>query len=152
MNSITENSQKHNPVSSMFAARKQRFEQAIVAFNEWFLSDSRCNCDLLDSVEKDFSCFDVIEARQAALFATPARTLADVAFKVEQSRGDLDEAGDDPADVPLLDAAMVAIRNGNLPEAIRALESALDGETDYPDFYQGAAAALADLRRMEVQP
>lgn len=143
---IPQNTQIDTPsVVSMFDLRKRRYDQALEKFNAWFLSSARCNCDYADSVFNDLVLLDAIVEVKNKLFATPANTLIDVLFKVEQSRDDLDEIVGDDCAVALLDSAIAALRAGNADSAIRAIERAIDAADD---FMEGATAALDDLRRM----
>ncbi len=146
MSMITENTQIDTPsVVSVFDFRKRRYDRAIEKFNEWFLSGARCKGDYVDSVFNDLVLLDAIVEVKNKLFATPANTLIDVLFKIEQSRDDLDEIVGDDCAVALLDSAIAALQANNTAEAIRAIERAIDAADD---FMEGATAALDDLRRM----
>ncbi|HCK80821.1 MAG TPA: hypothetical protein DIC59_05075 [Candidatus Competibacteraceae bacterium] len=92
------------------------------------------------------------ERLERALLDTPARTRFDAAYKVQRSRECLDDITSDDADIRLLDSVIKAIQAGDLPEAIKTLHVVLSGETDYPFAYEGAAAALADLHRLNHGP
>lgn len=134
--------------NATFAARKQRYEQAVGAFNGWFLSDPRNRGDYRESVVGDLHLLATVEECQRDLLAAPALSLAEVAYKLELSIGEVDEVGGEDDSLALLRRALVALRAGSLATAIRALNAALNGETDWDFAYAGAAAALADLQRL----
>lgn len=137
--------------NATFAARKQRYEQAVGAFNGWFLSDPRNRGDYRESVVGDLHLLATVEECQRDLLAAPALSLAEVAYKLELSIGEVDDVGGEDDSLALLLRALVALRAGSLATAIRALNRALRGDPRY-DFnafaYHGAAAALADLQRL----
>jgi hypothetical protein len=141
MQSITENSQKHNHFS-LFAARKRHFEHLNSAF-ERAMDEGRT--PPMDSVDQ------IIHA-VSDLMGTPAETLDDAAFKIEISIGEVDAVGGEGESLALLRRAHVALRAGSVSTAMRYMNLAMNGDTRWEFAYEGAAAALADLRRMEVQP
>ena len=131
------------PFVTPFLAAKQRYER----HNENFY-------EKLEKASSSYSPLAEYEELEQNLLSTPARSLADVAYKVELSRGYLDELGelvgaDD--ELRLLDRALSALKAGKVKTAIAALNAVLTGDYEYPFAYDGAIAALADLRRMEVQ-
>lgn len=92
---------------------------------------------------------DAICMAQADLIDTPAATLADVAFKIDLAIGEVDELGGEGESLALLRRAHVALLSGSASIAARVLTLAMNGETDCEFAYEGAAAALDDLRRLE---
>ena len=134
--------------NATFAARKQRYEQAVGAFNGWFLSDPRNRGDYRESVVGDLHLLATVEECQRDLLAAPALSLAEVAYKLELSIGEVDDVGGEDDSLALLRRALVALRAGSSTTAIKALNAALNGETDWDFAYAGAAAALADLQRL----
>ncbi len=124
-----------NAATSLFDARRQHYE----ATNDAFVQ--AMNAGLYPST-------DAFSKAQAALLATPADSLADVAYKLEISIGEVDEVGGENDSLALLKRALVALRAGSVTTAIRALNAALNGETDWEFAYLGAVAALADLQRL----
>ena len=137
--------------NATFAARKQRYEQAVGAFNDWFLSDQRNRGDYRESVVGDLNLLAVVEECLRDLLAVPALSWAEVAYKLELSIEALDELGGEDDDLALLRRALVALRASSRVTAIRALNRALRGvhRRDLNAFaYEGAAAALADLQRL----
>ena len=132
-------------VVSVFDVRKRQYERALEAFNSYAPRGSE-----YDMLEEDLLFCAAVE-RQSALLATPTSALADVAFKIQQSRDELDEFSDDDGAVALLDSAIAALQAGNPSEAIRAIEGAIGAVSiDHADaFLEGVIAALGDLRRKE---
>ena len=135
-------------VVSVFDVRKRQYERALEAFNSYVPRGS--GYDINDIIEEELLLCAAVEC-QSALLATPTSALADVAFKIQQSRDELDEFSDDDGAVALLDSAIAALQAGNPSEAIRAIEGAIGAVSiDHADaFLEGAIAALGDLRRKE---
>ena len=91
------------------------------------------------------------ERTEAALLATPALSLADAAYKIELSLGYIDDVCCSATeDMAKLKRALVALQSGSAATAIKLLNDALNGEAEYEFCYEGAAAALADLRRLSA--
>lgn len=140
MNIIAQNTQKHNPVS-LFAARKRHFEHLNSAFVRAMDEGRTPPMDSMDQI---------IHAA-SDLIGTPAETLDDAAFKLEISMGEVDDVGGEGESLALLRRALVALRAGSVSTAMKYMNLAMNGETQWEFAYEGAAAALADLRRMRAQ-
>lgn len=138
---IAENSQKHNPVS-LFAARKRHFEHLNSAFMR-AMDEGRT---------PPMGSMDQIIHAESDLMGTPAETLDDAAYKLEISMGEVDEVGGEEESLALLRRAHVALRAGSVSTAMKYMNLAMNGKTRWEFAYEGAAAALADLRRMEAHP
>lgn len=128
------------PFVTPFLAAKQRYER----HNENFYKK-------LDKASSSYSPLAEHEELEQNLLRTPAFSLADVAYKVKISRWIVDEIGGADDDLRLLDRALSALKERKVKTAIAALNAVLTGDYEYPFAYDGAIAALADLRRMEVQ-
>ncbi len=140
MTIITENSKKHNPVS-LFAARKRHFEHLNSAF-ERAMDEGRT---------PPMESMDYLIHAVSDLMGTPAETLDDAAFKLEISIGEVDAVGGEGGSLALLRRAHVALRAGSVSTAMRYMNLAMNGDTRWEFAYEGAAAALDDLRRMEAK-
>ena len=124
-----------NEATSLFDARRRHYEASSSAFMQ-AMNEGR------------YPSTDALCKEQDALINTPADSLADVAYKLEISIGEVDEVGGEDDSLALLRRALVALRAGSSTTAIKALNAALNGETDWDFAYAGAAAALADLQRL----
>ena len=124
---------------NQFESAKKRFEDHNSSYYEKLVATGYSY-----SVQTEY------EALESTLLATPARTLADVAYKVEMTRWTLDEIGDVENAIPLLDRALTALKARKAKTAIAALIAVLTDNHEYSFEYDGAIAALADLRRMEA--
>lgn len=129
------------PFVTPFLAAKQRYER----HNENFY-------EKLEKASSSYSPLAEYEELEQNLLRTPARSLADVAYKIQLSRWTLDDVGGADDELLLIDRALSALKERKVKTAIAALNAALTGDYEYPFAYDGAIAALADLRRMEVQP
>lgn len=130
------------PFVNPFQAAKKRFER----HNETFY-------EKLVAANYSYSPMAEYEELEETMLATPARSLADVAYKVELSRWTLDEIGGaDVDELNLLDRALTALKERKVKTAIAALNAVLTGDYEYEFAYAGAIAALGDLRRMEARP
>ncbi|MDS4040823.1 MAG: hypothetical protein RKP20_06565 [Candidatus Competibacter sp.] len=124
--------------TSLFDIRKRRFEALDTAFVR-AVNEGRC---------PPMEDTDTLCREHESLLSTAADTLADVVYKLETAIGEVDEVGGEGDSLALLKRALVALQAGSLATAIRALNKALNGETDYEFAYLGAVAALADLQRI----
>lgn len=124
-----------NAASSLFDARRRHYETSSNAFMQ-AVNEGR------------YPSIDALCKEQDVLISTPADSLADVAYKLKISIGDIDEVGGENDSLALLRRALVALQAGSSATAIRALNAALNGETDWDFAYLSAAAALADLQRL----
>lgn len=149
MNFSTENSSSASvfhpknvlPFVTPFLAAKQRYERHNENFYEKCVKARFPDSPMAES-----------EKLRQNLLSTPARSLADVAYKVELSRWTFDDLSGADDELRLLDRALSALKERKVKTAIAALNAVLTGNYEYPFADDGAIAALADLRRMEAQP
>ena len=107
-----------NAATSLFDARRRHYEASSNAFMR-AVNEGR------------YPSIDALCNEQDALINTPADSLADVAYKLEISIGEVDDVGGENDSLALLRRVLVALRAGSLATAIRALNAALNGETDF---------------------
>ena len=129
------------PFASPFEAAKRRFEHHGERLYE-----------KLQASNYSYAPEAEYEELERILLNTPAYAPADIAYKAQLSRDCLHDIGEGKADIQLLTDGINAIRAGDLATATKTLDTALMGETDYPFAYEGAAAALADLHRLNPAP
>ena len=143
-----------NAVSSLFDAAKRRYETACAEFND-SLSFPPVG-GYFEQLAMEGRYLERATDAQAALFATPARTLEDAAFKLQLSMDEvLDEGFPDwrPAQEAIT-AAMAALQARDIPDAIRLIDVAcsIEAPKRYPELLEpaldGARAARKDLERM----
>lgn len=139
-------------VVPLFDARLQRYEQAETKTLDWFSSPQRCSIDYGDRVLQDLRLLDALTEQKTALLNCPALSLADVVAKVETLYDGCEVYPNDYSEP--VHAAIAALQAGDAEQAQECLERFLAlvvADPDWePDYYEGAAAALADLRRLSA--
>lgn len=142
-----------NAVSSLFDAAKRRYETACAEFND-SLSFPPVG-GYFEQLAMEGRYLERATDAQAALFATPARTLEDAAFKLQLSLYDVADGCIGCEQVEeALNAAMAALHNRNVTEAVRLIDVAcsIEAPKRYPELLEpaldGARAARKDLERM----
>ena len=142
-----------NAVSSLFDAAKRRYETACAEFND-SLSFPPVG-GYFEQLAMEGRYLERATDAQAALFATPARTLEDAAFKLQLSLYDVADGCIGCEQVEeALNAAMAALHNRDIPDAIRLIDAAcsIEAPQRYPELLEpaldGARAARKDLERM----
>lgn len=143
-----------NAVSSLFDAAKRRYETACAEFND-SLSFPPVG-GYFEQLAMEGRYLERATDAQAALFATPAYTLEDAAFKLQLSLYDVADGCIGCEQVEeALNAAMAALHNRDIPDAIRLIDVAcsIEAPKRYPELLDldGARAARKDLERLKVE-
>ena len=143
-----------NAVSSLFDAAKRRYETACAEFND-SLSFPPVG-GYFEQLAMEGRYLERATDAQAALFATPAYTLEDAAFKLQLSLYDVADGCIGCEQVEeALNAAMAALHNRDIPNAIRLIDVAcsIEAPKRYPELLDldGARAARKDLERLKVE-
>lgn len=141
-----------NDVTSLFDARKRRYEQVETKVHGWFSSPRRCSIDYGESVLQDLLLLDALAEQETALLNRPALSLADVIAKVE-TLFDGCEVHPMGYSEPV-HTAIAALQTGDMAQARECLEQFLAlvvADHDWePNYYAGAKAALIDLERLSA--